>query len=137
MLTYADDHPELVQPLYAALDEMSRNVLEHSARSHGYVARQRYDARRDIAFAMGASAGSAESSRSACEEATRVAALLPPIEVPQLSGGRERARALIGELADRLPGATVVVDFRRVVAGMPSFADELVARVLAERLEIV
>ena len=59
-------------------------------------------------------------------------AFLPPIEVPQLSGGRERARALVGELADRLPGATVVVDFRRMVAGTPSFADELVARVLAD-----
>ena len=52
VLTYVDDHPELVQPLYAALDEMARNVLEHSARSHGYVALQRYDARRDIAFAV-------------------------------------------------------------------------------------
>ena len=62
----------------------------------------------------------------------RVTALLPPIEVPQLSGGRERARALVGELADRIAGATVVVDFRRMVAGTPSFADELVARVLAD-----
>jgi anti-anti-sigma regulatory factor len=52
VLTYVDDHPELLQPLYAALDEMARNVLEHSARSHGYVALQRYDARRDIAFAV-------------------------------------------------------------------------------------
>jgi anti-anti-sigma regulatory factor len=52
VLTYVDDHPELVQPLYAALDEMARNVLEHSARTHGYVALQRYDARRAIAFAV-------------------------------------------------------------------------------------
>ncbi|WP_448638627.1 hypothetical protein [Geodermatophilus sp. URMC 63] len=51
--TYVDDHPELVQPLYAALDEMARNVLEHSTRSHGYVALQRYDARGDISFAVG------------------------------------------------------------------------------------
>jgi hypothetical protein len=50
--TYVDDHPELVQPLYAALDEMTHNGLEHSARSHGYMALQRYDARRDIAFAV-------------------------------------------------------------------------------------
>jgi hypothetical protein len=50
--TYVDDHPGLVQPLYAALDEMARNVLEHSARSHGYVALQRYDARRALAFAV-------------------------------------------------------------------------------------
>jgi ABC-type transporter Mla MlaB component len=52
VLTYVDDRPELVQPLYAALDEMARNVLEHSTRSHGYVALQRYDTRRDIAFAV-------------------------------------------------------------------------------------
>ena len=51
--SYVDDHPELVQPLYAALDEMARNVLEHSTRSHGYVALQRYDNRRDISFAVG------------------------------------------------------------------------------------
>jgi anti-sigma regulatory factor (Ser/Thr protein kinase) len=51
--TYVNDHPELVQPLYAALDEMARNVLEHSTRSHGYVALQRYDNRRDISFAVG------------------------------------------------------------------------------------
>ena len=51
--TYVDDHPELIQPLYAALDEMARNVLEHSTRSHGYVALQRYDHRGDISFAVG------------------------------------------------------------------------------------
>jgi hypothetical protein len=51
--SYVDDHPELVQPLYAALDEMARNVLEHSTRSHGYVALQRYDNRGDISFAVG------------------------------------------------------------------------------------
>jgi hypothetical protein len=54
-----------------------------------------------------------------------VPAVLPPIEVPQLSGGRERARALVDGLADRMGGATIVVDFRRMVAGTPSFADEL------------
>jgi hypothetical protein len=53
VLTYVDDRPELVQPLYAALDEMARNVIEHSTRSHGFVALQRYDTRRDIAFAVG------------------------------------------------------------------------------------
>jgi hypothetical protein len=61
-----------------------------------------------------------------------VPAVLPPIEVPQLTGGRERARALVDGLADRMPGATIVVDFRRMVAGTPSFADELVIRVLVD-----
>lgn len=51
--TYVNDHPELIQPLYAALDEMARNVLEHSTRSHGYVALQRYDNRGEISFAVG------------------------------------------------------------------------------------
>jgi hypothetical protein len=56
--------------------------------------------------------------------------VLPPIEVPQLTGGRERARFLMRELSGRLAGATVVVDFRRTVAGTPSFADELIDLVL-------
>ena len=59
-----------------------------------------------------------------------VTAVLPPIEVPQLSGGRERARALVQALGHRMTGATVVVDFRRMVAGTPSFADELITCVL-------
>ena len=56
--------------------------------------------------------------------------VLPPIAVPQLSGGRERARALVEDVAGRLADAAVVVDFRRMVAGTPSFADELVTSVL-------
>ena len=56
--------------------------------------------------------------------------VLPPIEVPQLTGGRERARFLTADLSGRLAGATVVVDFRRTVAGTPSFADELIDLVL-------
>lgn len=51
--TYIRDRPELVQPLYAALDEIAVNVLEHSARSHGYVALQRFDRTDDVAFAVG------------------------------------------------------------------------------------
>ena len=61
-----------------------------------------------------------------------VTSVLPPIEVPQLSGGRERARALVDGLWHRMTGATIVVDFRRMVAGTPSFADELVTRVLVD-----
>jgi len=51
--THVDDRPELIQPLYTALDEIAVNVLEHSGRSHGLVAMQRYDKRNDIAFAIG------------------------------------------------------------------------------------
>jgi hypothetical protein len=61
-----------------------------------------------------------------------VTSVLPPIEVPQLSGGRERARALVEGLGSRMAGAVIVVDFRRMVAGTPSFADELVTRVLVD-----
>jgi hypothetical protein len=61
-----------------------------------------------------------------------VTSVLPPIEVPQLSGGRERARALVEGLGQRMAGAVIVVDFRRMVAGTPSFADELVTRVLVD-----
>jgi len=59
-------------------------------------------------------------------------ATLPTLKVPQLSGGRRRARALVEQLGGRLPGAAVVVDFRSMVAGTPSFADELVLLVLDE-----
>jgi hypothetical protein len=61
-----------------------------------------------------------------------VTSVLPPIEVPQLSGGRERARALVEGLGQRMAGAVIVVDFRHMVAGTPSFADELVTRVLVD-----
>lgn len=59
-------------------------------------------------------------------------ASLPTIDVPQLSGGRDRARALVSGLAGRIAGAVVVVDFRSMVAGTPSFADELVSLLLGE-----
>lgn len=57
-------------------------------------------------------------------------AVLPTIDVPQLSGGRERARELLAALSGQMTGATVVVSFRNMIAGTPSFADELVSVVL-------
>ena len=51
--TYVDDHPGLIQPLYAALDEIAVNVFEHSGRDHGFLAMQRFDGSNDIAFAIG------------------------------------------------------------------------------------
>jgi len=57
-------------------------------------------------------------------------AALPPLRVPQLSGGRRRAQALVEQLGRPVVGTTVVVDFRSMVAGTPSFADELVFLVL-------
>jgi hypothetical protein len=49
-----------------------------------------------------------------------------PVEMPQLSGGRKRAQALIEPLLGRMAGHTVVLDCRQLVAGTPSFADEIV-----------
>lgn len=57
---------------------------------------------------------------------------MPRIEVPQLTGGRERAHALVDDLTGRLTGKTIVVDFRKTVAGTPSFADELINLVLVQ-----
>jgi hypothetical protein len=55
-----------------------------------------------------------------------------PVEMPQLSGGRKRAQALIRPLAGRMHGQTVVLDCRQLIAGTPSFADEIVKLVLVD-----
>ena len=55
-----------------------------------------------------------------------------PVEMPQLSGGRKRAQALIEPLLGRMMGRTVVLDCRQLVAGTPSFADEIVRLVLKD-----
>lgn len=58
--------------------------------------------------------------------------VLPAIDVPYLTGGRDRARALVEQLDGSPAGAVVIVDFRNTVAGTPSFADELVRLVLVD-----
>ena len=58
--------------------------------------------------------------------------LLPPITMPQLSGGRERAASLLAPIRARLRGASVRIDCRDLVAGTSSFADELVSIVLVQ-----
>lgn len=55
-----------------------------------------------------------------------------PVEMPQLSGGRKRAQALIEPLGGQLRGGIVVLDCRQLVAGTPSFADELIRLVLID-----
>lgn len=52
------------------------------------------------------------------------------ISLPELSGGRPRARALVDGLGDELRDSTLVLDCRQMVAGSQSFADELVRQVL-------
>ena len=51
--TFVDDRPRMLQPLYVALAEMAGNVVEHSGRTHGYLALQRYDRRGSVEFAVG------------------------------------------------------------------------------------
>jgi hypothetical protein len=58
--------------------------------------------------------------------------LLPPVTMPQLSGGRDRARTLALPLAGKMQGQRVQLDCRQLVAGTASFADEIVKRVLVE-----
>ena len=56
--------------------------------------------------------------------------VLPPVTMPQLSGGRERARALLAPLKGQLRGQKLRLDCRRLLAGTASFADELVTEAL-------
>ena len=51
--TYLEAQPQLVQPLYTALSEIAENVLEHSGRTHGYLALQRFPRSNDVALAVG------------------------------------------------------------------------------------
>ncbi|SOD70716.1 hypothetical protein SAMN05892883_0372 [Jatrophihabitans sp. GAS493] len=57
------------------------------------------------------------------------------LELPQLSGGRRRAAALVdaGHLPDDLSDASVTIDARQLLAGTESFADELVKILLLDR----
>lgn len=57
------------------------------------------------------------------------------LEMPQLSGGRKRAIAMIAaaNIPTDLTGAEVSVDCRQLRAGTESFADELVRTVLVDR----
>ena len=52
------------------------------------------------------------------------------IELPSMVAGRGMADALVDRLAGELGGALVVLDCRHLVAGSPSFAAQVVSRVL-------
>lgn len=64
--------------------------------------------------------------------------LRPSVKMPQLSGGRERARTLTSPLNGKMAEQQVRLDCRQLVAGTASFADEIIKRILvqgsAERL---
>ncbi|WP_448625910.1 hypothetical protein [Geodermatophilus sp. URMC 64] len=55
-----------------------------------------------------------------------------PVEMPQLSGGRKRAQALVRPISQQLRGGTVILDCRQLIAGTASFADEIVRLVLVD-----
>lgn len=52
------------------------------------------------------------------------------IELPSMVAGRGMADALVDRLAGDLLGAVVVLDCRHLVTGSPSFAAQVVSRVL-------
>ena len=59
------------------------------------------------------------------------------IELPSMVAGRGMADALVDRLAGDLAGAVVVLDCRHLVTGSPSFAGQVVSRVLgAEASEL-
>lgn len=63
------------------------------------------------------------------------------LEPGQHAGSREHARELVAALPAQLTGITVALDCAELVAGTPSFLDEIVKEILvtrrADRLEIV
>lgn len=52
------------------------------------------------------------------------------IELPSMVAGRALADALVDRLEGDLGGAVVVLDCRRLLSGSPSFAAQVVSRVL-------
>jgi hypothetical protein len=55
------------------------------------------------------------------------------LTLPRLVGGRSRAKEMLAPFPSDLTGANVVLDCRDLLSAPPSFADELVRIVLAER----
>lgn len=51
--TYLTAEPDRLQPLYAALGEIGANVIQHSGKSHGHVALQRFPRTGVVEFAVG------------------------------------------------------------------------------------
>jgi hypothetical protein len=52
--------------------------------------------------------------------------------LPQLVAGRDLADAMVNRLDGDIRGETVALDCRALVSGSPSFASQIVHRVLAE-----
>jgi len=56
------------------------------------------------------------------------------IETPEHAGARDQARDLVDPLGSDLSGSDVVLDCAGLLVGTPSFLDEIVKQVLAERV---
>lgn len=54
------------------------------------------------------------------------------INLPRLVGSREAANALVADLTGDAAGSDVVVNCRELISASPSFADQLVRRLLVE-----
>lgn len=50
--TFHTQNPPIAKALYRSVHEVASNVLEHSGRSGGYLALQRFERSRDVAFAV-------------------------------------------------------------------------------------
>ena len=112
MQTFIAEHRD-VQPLYAALQEIAENVIQHSGRSHGYAALQRFPNSQKVEFAV-ADAGVGLSARlreSVPVADDRVAVVLAAQTHVTSSGqaGRGRGIGEVIDIAGRRRGDVVLV----------------------------
>lgn len=54
------------------------------------------------------------------------------LEMPQLSGGRKRARALVAGVQTPLRDQKLIVDCRQLLAGTESFAQEIIRAAIVD-----
>lgn len=110
--TFLTEHRD-VQPLYAALQEIAENVIQHSGSQHGYAALQRFENSRKVEFAV-ADAGvglRARLSESVPVSDARAAVMLAAQTHVTSTGQAGRGRG-IGEviaIAGRRRGDVVLV----------------------------
>ena len=110
--TFIAEHRD-VQPLYAALQEIAENVIQHSGRGHGYAALQRFPNSQKVEFAV---ADSGVGLRARLSEAVpvaddRVAVVLAARTHVTSSGqaGRGRGIGEVIDIAGRRRGDVVLV----------------------------
>ena len=55
------------------------------------------------------------------------------LDLPRLASSREAADALVSRISDDVKDASVTINCRDLLSGSPSFADQLVKRLLVEK----